>query len=241
MATTARKLDGPAKLLGRVRQLLQKGRDPQKDLDQMVQAIASSLRADVCSLYLLREEKFELYASKGLKNEAIHKLRLNKKEGLVGYVARSARALNLAEAAAHPSFAFKPETGEEEFSSFLGVPMIRRGTVLGVLVLQNKKALHYPIDEVEALQTVAMVISEIVASLNFPASSKKMRCSRPCHSERRMKKYILPEVLLKGSLWAQLSPSISWPILAPFTLQITQLNVRNWKRGSANLLTGLMK
>lgn len=173
MATTARKLDGPAKLLGRVRQLLQKGRDPQKDLDQMVQAIASSLRADVCSLYLLREEKFELYASKGLKNEAIHKLRLNKKEGLVGYVARSARALNLAEAAAHPSFAFKPETGEEEFSSFLGVPMIRRGTVLGVLVLQNKKALHYPIDEVEALQTVAMVISEIVASPEFSSQLEK--------------------------------------------------------------------
>ncbi len=132
-------------------------------LDKFVVIIASSVVAEVCSIYLLRADGIlELFATKGLKSDSVRKTTLKFGEGLVGTVAAQAQILNLSDARDHPAFVERPETGEEEFNSFLGVPILRSGRVLGVLVIQNKAFRSYLAEEVEALQTTALVLAELI-------------------------------------------------------------------------------
>ncbi|MGF7062869.1 phosphotransferase system enzyme I (PtsP) [Aminobacter sp. BE322] len=139
--------------------------EPQERLDRIVRDIAANMVAEVCSLYVLRADSvLELYATVGLNPNAVHLAQLRLGQGLVGTIAASARALNLSNAQEHPAFAYLPETGEEIYHSFLGVPVLRAGRTLGVLVVQNKTMRHYRDDEVEALETTAMVIAEMIAS-----------------------------------------------------------------------------
>ena len=127
--------------------------------------IAQNMVAEVCSLYVLRADSvLELYATEGLKRESVHLAQLRLGQGLVGTIAAGARALNLSDAQQHPAFAYLPETGEEIYSSFLGVPVLRAGRTLGVLVVQNRTKRQYRDDEVEALETAAMVIAEMIAA-----------------------------------------------------------------------------
>jgi phosphotransferase system enzyme I (PtsP) len=137
---------------------------PQAKLDHVVDLIAAALGSEVCSIYLMRENMLELSATHGLRKEAVHVTRLALGEGLVGTIAREARILNLAEAADHPEFVYRPETGEERFHSFAGVPIIHRENVIGVLSVQHAEPRGYEDVEIEALQTVAMVLSELIAS-----------------------------------------------------------------------------
>jgi phosphotransferase system enzyme I (PtsP) len=137
---------------------------PQAKLDHVVDLIAGALQSEVCSIYLMSDNLLELYATHGLRKEAVHVTRLALGEGLVGTIAREARILNLAEAAEHPEFVYRPETGEEHFHSFAGVPIIQRENVIGVLSVQHADPRGYEDVEIEALQTVAMVLSELIAS-----------------------------------------------------------------------------
>lgn len=135
----------------------------QERLDDFVTAISSSMSVNVASIYLLRQgEELELSATKGLKRSAVHKTRLKPGEGLVGHVALTARPLNLADAPSHPLFSYRPETGEDPYKSFLGVPILRGGRTLGVLVVQSKENRTFSEDEVEDMLTVAMVLAEII-------------------------------------------------------------------------------
>jgi len=139
--------------------------EPQERLDRIVRDIAANMVAEVCSLYVLRADSvLELYATEGLNPGAVHLAQLRLGQGLVGTIAASARALNLSNAQEHPAFAYLPETGEEIYTSFLGVPVLRAGRTLGVLVVQNRTSRHYREDEVEALETTAMVIAEMIAT-----------------------------------------------------------------------------
>lgn len=156
---------GPRVLLKRLRELMQEPLEPQERLDRIVRDIAANMVAEVCSLYVLRADSvLELYATEGLNPNAVHLAQLRLGEGLVGTIAASARPLNLSNAQEHPAFAYLPETGEEIYNSFLGVPVLRAGRTLGVLVVQNKTMRHYRDDEVEALETTAMVIAEMIAT-----------------------------------------------------------------------------
>ncbi len=156
---------GPRVLLKRLRELMQEPLEPQERLDRIVRDIASNMVAEVCSLYVLRSDSIlELYATEGLNPTAVHLAQLHLGQGLVGTIAASARPLNLSNAQEHPAFAYLPETGEEIYNSFLGVPVLRAGRTLGVLVVQNKTMRHYRDDEVEALETTAMVIAEMIAT-----------------------------------------------------------------------------
>ncbi|TGQ70880.1 phosphoenolpyruvate--protein phosphotransferase [Mesorhizobium sp. M00.F.Ca.ET.186.01.1.1] len=156
---------GPRVLLKRLRELMQEPLEPQDRLDRIVRDIASNMVAEVCSLYVLRADSvLELYATEGLNPKAVHLAQLRLGQGLVGTIAASARPLNLSNAQEHPAFAYLPETGEEIYNSFLGVPVLRAGRTLGVLVVQNKTMRHYREDEVEALETTAMVIAEMIAT-----------------------------------------------------------------------------
>src|SRR4029079_475953 len=134
-------------------------------LDRIGRVVAAEMVAEVCSCYIMRAgEVLELFATEGLRPEAVHRTRLRVGEGLVGVIAASARPLALADAQSHPDFAYRPETGEEIYHSLMGVPILRGGRVLGVLVVQNRTQRHYTEDEIEALQTIAMVLAELAAS-----------------------------------------------------------------------------
>src|SRR5690348_1912253 len=158
-------LGGPRVLLRRLREVMAEPVSAQERLDRIVVLIAANMVAEVCSLYVLRgDSTLELYATEGLKREAVHQTVLGSDEGLVGLVASQASAINLSNAQAHPAFAYRPETGEEIYHSFLGVPVLRAGNTLGVLVVQNRARRTYSEEEVEALQTTAMVLAEMIAS-----------------------------------------------------------------------------
>ena len=155
---------GPRALLRRLREVMAETGTVEERLSQVVRSIAANMVSEVCSVYLLRSDELELYATEGLNPEAVHKTRLKVGEGLVGDIAANARPLALADAQSHPQFAYKPETGEEIFHSLLGVPLQRDNRVIGVLVVQNKTRRQYAEDEVEVLETIAMVLAEMVAS-----------------------------------------------------------------------------
>jgi phosphotransferase system enzyme I (PtsP) len=156
---------GSRRLLSRLRDVMAGAGTAQQRLDKVVQIIALDMVAEVCSVYLLRAgDILELCATEGLSQEAVHRTRLRLGEGLVGVIAATARSLALSDAQSHPSFAYRPETGEEIYHSLMGVPILRQGRVSGVLVVQNRALRHYTDDEVEALETIAMVLAELVAS-----------------------------------------------------------------------------
>src|SRR3972149_4693062 len=158
-------LGGPRVRRRRLREVMAEPVSAQERLDKIVVLIAANMVAEVCSCYVLRVDgTLELYATEGLRREAVHKTVLRIDEGLVGLVASEANPVNLSDAQTHPAFAYRPETGEEIYHSFLGVPILRAGNTLGVLVVQNRARRTYTEEEVEALQTTAMVLAEMVAS-----------------------------------------------------------------------------
>ncbi|MGO4855497.1 phosphoenolpyruvate--protein phosphotransferase [Phaeovulum sp. W22_SRMD_FR3] len=150
------------KLLRRLRDTLATPAKGQERLDRITHLIADSMGTEVCSIYLFRDpETLELCATEGLKPESVHQTRMRLGEGLVGRVARSATPINTGDAPAEKGFRYMPETGEEIFSSFLGVPIQRLGERLGVLVVQSKAARQFSEDEVYGLEVVAMVLAEM--------------------------------------------------------------------------------
>ena len=150
------------KLLRRLRDTLAEPGAGQERLDRITHLIADSMGTQVCSVYLFRDdETLELCSTQGLKKESVHKTRMKLGEGLVGRVAKSSTPINTPNAPAEKGFRYMPETGEEIYSSFLGVPIQRIGEKVGVLVVQSKDQRHYSDDEVYALEVVAMVVAEM--------------------------------------------------------------------------------
>ncbi len=157
-ATSAREI------LSRLHEVMASRSNAQAKLNQVVQVVGEVLGSEVCSIYLRRDGVLELYATRGLKQEAVHVTKLALGEGLVGTIAEQISTLNLDEATSHPDFAYRPETGEDLFHSFAGVPIIRREDAVGVLCVQHVEPRKYEEVEIEALQTVAMVVSELIAN-----------------------------------------------------------------------------
>ena len=149
------------RLLSRLRTMMAGGN---ASLQAIVSIVAGEMVAEVCSAYALRAgEILELRATQGLNPQAIGHTRLRVGEGIIGLVAATGTLLNLADAQNHPAFAYRPETGEEAFASMLAVPVRRGGRTLGVLSVQNRVARHYTDLEVELLETVAMLLTDMLA------------------------------------------------------------------------------
>ena len=150
-------------ILRRLHDVMASPAPAQTKLNHVVVIIGEALNSEVCSIYVLRDGVLELFATRGLSQSAVHVTRLNFGEGLVGTIAETRAPLNLAEAASHPKYAYRPETGEDIYHSFAGVPVIRAQQAVGVLAVQHVEPRDYAEVEIEALQTVAMVLSELIA------------------------------------------------------------------------------
>jgi len=162
--STGLAIRGPRSLLRQIREAMAGGGPVQARLDMAVRIIAGSMVAEVCSLYLRRAAgDLELFATEGLSSTAVHVTRLQPGEGLVGEIVRLGRPLALSDAPNHPAFSYRPETGEDPYHAFLGVPLLRGGRTIGVLVVQNRTERVYAEEEVEDLQIIAMVLAEMVA------------------------------------------------------------------------------
>ena len=167
---------GSRKLLRRLRDSLAEDSAGQARLDHVTNIISEEMQSEVCSIYLfLDSDTLELCASKGLKKDAVHKTRMRLDEGLVGRVARDGIVVNEADAPSAKGFRFMPETGEEIFSSFCGVPIQRLGDRLGVLVVQSREARAFSEDEVYALEVVAMVLAEMTELGAFVGEGEALR------------------------------------------------------------------
>jgi phosphotransferase system enzyme I (PtsP) len=157
-------MSGSRRLLARVRDTMAGAGTAQERLDRIATTIAADLVAEVCSIYVLRAgEVLELFANTGLTPEAVHLTRLNIGEGLIGVIAQRARPLALTNLQDHPAYAYRPETGEERYHSLAGVPILRDGRVTGVLAIQNRTQRQYTEEELETLETIAMVVAELIA------------------------------------------------------------------------------
>jgi len=155
----------PRQLLRRLREVMAQRESAQIRLDRVVVLIASNMVAEVCSLYLRRRDgSLELFATEGLNPESVHNTHLKPGEGLVGLIAEQAEPMQFPDAQHHPAFSYRPETGEEIYHAFVGVPILRGGHSIGVLTVQNRTRRTYSDEEIEALQTTAMVLAEMIAS-----------------------------------------------------------------------------
>jgi len=149
-------------ILTQLHELMASKARAQDKLNQITDIIGNALNSEVCSIYLLRDGLLELFATRGLNQAAVHVTKLGVGEGLTGTIAQNIETLNLDEAATHPEFQYRPETGEEKFHSFAGVPVVRRERSIGVLTVQHVEPRRYDDVEIEALQTVAMVLAELI-------------------------------------------------------------------------------
>ena len=188
------------KLLGRLRDTMAGEEAGQARLDKITHLIADSIGCEVCSIYLFRDEDtLELCATEGLNPESVHQTRMKLGEGLVGRVAKRRVVINTADAPGSKGFRFMPETGEEIFSSFLGVPVQRLGEALGVLVVQSKDARLFSPDEVYALEVVAMVLAEMTELGAFVGEGAAMSAR---HSQPTMLRgTVAQEGVAEGHIW----------------------------------------
>ncbi len=164
---TATASNSARQILTRLHEVMASRMHAQGKLDQVVEIIGECLTSEVCSIYLLREGMLELFATRGLNQSAVHVTRMAVGEGLTGVIADNIATLNLAEAKAHPDFQYRPETGEDKFHSFAGVPIVYRERAVGVLSVQHVEPRRYEEIEIEALQTTAMVLSELIANADL--------------------------------------------------------------------------
>ncbi|WP_353199728.1 phosphoenolpyruvate--protein phosphotransferase [Sandarakinorhabdus sp.] len=170
----------------------------QAKLNQVVKIVADELGSEVASIYLLRDGVLELYATFGLAQTAVHVTRLSMGQGLVGTIAARREPLSLAEAKAHPDFAYRPETGEDDFHSFCGVPIVRREAAIGVLAVQHREPRDYAEIEIEGLQTVAMVLSELIHGAGLVDDAQAMRMRAANSGPVRMNGLKLVDGLARG-------------------------------------------
>ena len=217
---------GPRNLLRQIREAMAGASPAQDRLDTVVRIIAQSMVAEVCSIYLRRASgELELFATQGLKREAVHTTRLRPGEGLVGEVARMAAPISLSDAPSHPSFAYRPETGEDPYHAFLGAPLLRGGRAIGVLVVQNRSERRYDDEEVEDIQTIAMVLAETVASGELLAQDELRDIEVAPHRPERLKGQRFAEGLAYGHVILHEAPVAPENLLAE-NQQVEEIRLR---------------
>ncbi|SFX30859.1 phosphoenolpyruvate--protein phosphotransferase [Marinospirillum alkaliphilum] len=162
-------------MLDTLRKIVQEvsaARDLQTALSIIVRRVRKAMNTDVCSVYLMdpRQERYVLMNTLGLNASAIGHVSLAPSEGLVGYVGQREEPLNLDDAPVHPRYRYLPETGEERYHSFLGVPIIHQRHALGVLVVQQKVKRRFDEGEEAFLVTIAAQLAAVLAHAQVSGS-----------------------------------------------------------------------
>ncbi|MFL5334509.1 MAG: phosphoenolpyruvate--protein phosphotransferase [Geminicoccaceae bacterium] len=189
-------------LLKRLVEVVAEPVTPQQRLDRIAELIAANLVAEVCSVYFNRAgEVLELFATIGLAPEAVHRTRMRVGEGLVGTIAAQGKVINTAEAQSHPNYRYFPETREEIYHSFLGVPILRAGRVVGVLTVQNRARRARAEDEIEAMQIIASILAEMFGSGELIDQSKYADIAPDAATMRRLDGSRLVEGVAIGHAW----------------------------------------
>ncbi|RZJ44315.1 MAG: phosphoenolpyruvate--protein phosphotransferase [Brevundimonas sp.] len=232
---------GPRNLLRQIREAMAGASPAQQRLDTVVRIIAQSMVAEVCSIYLRRASgELELFATQGLKPDAVHNTRLRPGEGLVGEVARSAGPISLSDAPSHPSFSYRPETGEDPYHAFLGAPLLRGGRAIGVLVVQNRSERRYDEDEVEDIQTIAMVLAETVASGELLGQDELRDIEVAPHRPERLKGQRFAEGLAYGHVVLHEAPVAPENLLAE-NQQVEEIRLREALIGLKANIDGMLE
>ncbi len=189
-------------LLRRLVEVVAEPVTPQQRLDKIVGLIAANLVAEVCSVYFNRAgEVLELFATVGLAPESVHHTRMRVGEGLVGTIAAQGNVINTADAQSHPNFRYFPETREEIYHSFLGVPILRAGRVVGVLTVQNRARRSYAEDEIEAMQIIASILAEMFGSGELIDQTKYADVAADASAMRRLDGMRLVDGVAIGFAW----------------------------------------
>jgi len=190
---------GPRSLLRQIREAMAGAGPAQSKLNSVVRIIARSMVSEVCSIYLRRASgEMELFATQGLDPSAVHVTRMKPGEGLVGEIMRQGSPIALSDAPAHPAFSYRPETGEDPYHAFLGVPLLRGGRSVGVLVVQNRTERVYTEDEIEDLQIIAMVLAELVAQGELLGETELKDVEIAPHKPERLRGVRLAEGIAFG-------------------------------------------
>ncbi|SDB98802.1 phosphoenolpyruvate--protein phosphotransferase [Acinetobacter boissieri] len=163
--------------LRRIVQKINASNDLSESLDIMVKQVSEAMDVDVCSIYLLdeRNQCYLLMASKGLNVESVGHVSLQFGEGLVGLVGQREEIVNLERASEHEQYAYFPETGEEIYNSFMGVPVMYRRKVMGVLVVQNKERQDFSEAAESFLVTLCAQLSGVIAHAHAVSSADLFR------------------------------------------------------------------
>lgn len=157
-------------------------------LNKIIRIIAQEMEAEGASCFVSIDDNYlELFAGFGFNPDAPHKVTLRIGEGLIGGIAKDCRPLALSDARSHPRYLYKKELGEDNFSSFLGVPIIRRSRAVGVLLIENREKREYSAAEQETLETVAMFLADMISSDEMSDYKKALIKERGLITRERIK------------------------------------------------------
>lgn len=175
------------RLLEHVSTLIGESENLQETLDSVVQVVAERMRTEACSVYLLDESAttLTLWATTGLERSAVGRVRMQTYEGLTGLVIETMQPVAVPDAPVHPRFKFFPETHEERYHSFLGVPVLERRAPLGVLVVQTLRRRQFTADEISLLRTIAGQLSGVLVQARL-LDSLKIKEQEQADFRRRM-------------------------------------------------------
>jgi phosphotransferase system enzyme I (PtsP) len=181
--TTRRESMPDLMILEDISTLIGHSQDLQETLNSIVRIVAERMETEVCSLYILEPKKnrLTLWATMGLDQESVGKVSMGIAEGLTGQVIEKMNPVMAVDAQAHPRYKYFPETGEERYHSFLGVPLIEKRLPLGVLVVQTSRRREFSRDEIRLLKAISAQVTGIIIQARLVDSLK--------HKERERKGY----------------------------------------------------
>ena len=182
----ASKLPPHLDILEDISTLISHSHDLQETLDRVVATVAERMQTEVCSIYILdrKRNRLTLRATMGLDEESVGKVSMGTGEGLTGLVIERMKPVMVADTLAHPRYKYFPETHEEHFHSFLGVPLIDNKMPLGVLVVQTSRRREFSRDEIRLLTTISAQATSIIVQARLAESLKSKEQERKDFEKR---------------------------------------------------------
>lgn len=166
--------------------ILSSSHDLQQSLESIVRVVGERMDTEVCSLYIHEPSanRLTLWATEGLNKASIGKVHMSFDEGLTGLVLQRLEPVMVVDAMAHPRYKYFPETGEERYHSFLGVPVVERKKPLGVLIVQTLRRRRFGGDELRLMKAIASQVASIIVQLRLSESLENKEKERNEYRQR---------------------------------------------------------